>query len=94
YYPDAMSAESYDKSFKIAAPGRVLADEVKLNAADPEGWHDLKGNLVEAVLTPAGTFEYRGYGIGWASLRYHAVQATTPRHKSASFGARCMRFKP
>ena len=86
YYPDAGSNESYDKSFRIAPPGRVDADDV-------DGWKDLKGNLVEAVLAPGGGFDHRGYGIGWATLKYHKVQSTTPRFKNATTGARCMRFK-
>ena len=86
YYPDAGSNESYDKSFKIAPPGRVPADDV-------DGWKDLKGNLVEAVLAPGGGFDHRGYGIGWGTIKYHKVQSTTPRFKNATTGARCMRFK-
>ena len=40
-----------------------------------------------------GQFSFRGYGIGWASIQAHRTQTTTPRMKTASFGARCMRFR-
>jgi hypothetical protein len=86
YYPDAGRSVSWDKSFKIAPPGRVARDDV-------DGWMDLKGNLVEAVLGKDGLFDHRGYGIGWHSIRFHKVQSRTPRYKSATVGARCMRFK-
>jgi hypothetical protein len=80
----------YDGTNRIAAPGRVAADVVAVNGNE---WHDLKGNLVEAVLLPDNTFSYRGYGIGYSSLTNHTNQISTPRMKGGSFGARCMRFR-
>ncbi len=85
---------SHDGSARIAPPGRVPADVVKVVDAD-EGWMDLKGNLVEAVLRSGETerFDYRGFGISSSSIIHHRNQQTTPRMKGGSFGARCMRFK-
>lgn len=81
---------------RIAAPGRVAADVVRINAAD-EPWRDLGGNVMEAVLVQHGSgvdvFGYRGYGLGWSTIRHHINQTLTPRMKQASVGARCMRFK-
>jgi hypothetical protein len=90
YFP--FNEQTYDGSSRIAPPGRVPADAVAINAGD-EPWMDLKGNLHEAVLEPDGTFDYRGYGVGWSSLQAHRNQITTARMKAGSFGARCMRFK-
>ena len=85
---------SHDGSARIAPPGRVPADVVKVVATD-EGWRDLKGNLVEAVLRPGETarFDYRGFGVSYGSIIHHRNQQTSPRMKGGSFGARCMRFK-
>jgi hypothetical protein len=95
-YPDFVDSNDY--STRVAAPGRIPADVLRINAGD-EPWRDLGGNLIEAVLTTQsynGTvdvFGYRGYGIGWSSVVHHRNQETTPRMKAGSFGARCMRFK-
>jgi hypothetical protein len=85
---------TYDASSYVAAPGRVIGDTITKAAAD-EPWMDMIGNLQEVVLKNAETarFDYRGYGIGWASISHHRNQQTTPRSKGGSFGARCMRFK-
>jgi len=52
---------------------------------------------MEAVLVQHGSgvdvFGYRGYGLGWSTIRHHINQTLTPRMKQASVGARCMRFK-
>ena len=72
---------------------RAASTAISQPADDVDGWKDLKGNLVEAVLAPGGGFDHRGYGIGWGTLKYHKVQSTTPRFKNATTGARCMRFK-
>lgn len=92
YYYPPDGGNTYDGSARIAPPGRVAADVVTLPGGG-EGWHDMKGNLLEAVLRPNDTFEYRGYGIGWTSIAYHRNQATTPRMTAGSLGGRCMRFK-
>jgi hypothetical protein len=85
---------SHDGSARIAPPGRVPADVVKIAPAD-EGWRDLKGNLVEAVMRLGETnrFDYRGFGVSYGSIIHHRNQQTSPRMKGGSFGARCMRFK-
>ncbi|MBK6460902.1 MAG: hypothetical protein IPF92_07830 [Myxococcales bacterium] len=91
YYPPDGS-NTYDGSARIAPPGRVAADVVTLPAGG-EGWRDMKGNLMEAVLKPDNTFEFRGYGIGYGSVTHHRNQQLTPRMVTGGIGARCMRFK-
>ena len=91
-FPDAGANSTHDASFKVAAPGRIEADTVAINAAD-EPWMDLIGNLQEIVLMPDGRFDGRGFGIGWGSAIHHRTQMSLPRFKEGSFGARCMRFK-
>lgn len=91
YYP---AGTNYDDAGRIAAPGRVTADAVRINPAD-EPWMDLSGNLMEVVIR-ADTlrFAVRGGGIGWSTqVTHHGLQASTPRGKNSSYGARCMRFK-
>lgn len=92
-YP-ATNGVTYTGASRIAAPGRVAADVLRINAND-EPWFDLKGNLLEVVLKSNDTFGNVGYGLGYSSVRggAHPVQSSTPRHKGGSFGARCMRFK-
>jgi hypothetical protein len=92
YFAPDDGGNTHDGSARIAPPGRVPADTVALKEGD-EPWMDLKGNLVEAALRPDGLFAHRGYGAGWASLLAHFAQIVTPRMKSGSLGARCMRFK-
>jgi hypothetical protein len=96
--PPAMCANGacdYDGTARIAPPGRLPADLIKLNAADADGWSDMIGNLHEAVMKAGETqrFDFRGYGNEYTSIDYHMTQETTPRMKGAAFGARCMRFK-
>jgi hypothetical protein len=92
--PHAGAANTYDSSARVAAPGRVQADEI-VKAPNAEGWRDMIGNLEEAVMKKGETtrFDYRGYGGEWGSITHHRNQQSTPRYKSGSFGARCMRFK-
>ncbi len=92
FYPNDFG-NTYDGSAKIAPPGRVAADTVRLVPAD-QPWMDLKGNLEEAVIRSDGIrFDYRGYGVSYTSILFHKVQQTTARMKGGSFGGRCMRFK-
>lgn len=91
WYQPSPSADS-DDSGRIAPPGRVAADVVRITPED-EGWFDLKGNLVEAVLTSTDGFSTVGRGIGYYSISLHQTQIMTPRYKSGSLGARCMRLK-
>ncbi|MBX3224846.1 MAG: hypothetical protein KF795_30300, partial [Labilithrix sp.] len=86
------SGSTADDSGRIAPPGRVAADVVKIVAGD-EGWFDLKGNLLETVVKSNDRFDYKGYGLGYGSITHHRAQIMTPRHKGGSFGARCMRLK-
>lgn len=85
---------NYDGSGRVAAPGRVAADVVRINVAD-EPWMDLNGNLMEAVLLADNTrFAVRSGGLGWSTqVTHHGLQASTPRGKNSSYGGRCMRFK-
>ncbi|CAN5777954.1 hypothetical protein BH11MYX4_BH11MYX4_12220 [soil metagenome] len=99
YYPSVnenlpIGQRDFDDSGKIAAPGRVAADTIRMNAGD-EPWMDLIGNLEEAVLKRGETerFDYRGYGVEYGSITHHRLQESTPRMKGGPFGARCMRFK-
>jgi hypothetical protein len=89
FYPNDMG-NTFDGSARIAPPGRVPADTVTKNG---QTWNDLKGNLVETVLLSNGVFGNRGYGMGYGTAVHHRNQQTTPRHKTGTFGARCMRFK-
>ena len=91
FYPD-VSPQGTDDSAKIAPPGRVPADTVTY-AGQAEPWMDMKGNLLEGVLLSNGLFGTRGFGYGFSSVTNHKLQQTTPRYKSGSYGARCMRFK-
>ncbi|MFO0664755.1 MAG: hypothetical protein U0174_12440 [Polyangiaceae bacterium] len=88
----ATNGVTYTGASRVAPPGRVAADVLRINPND-EPWFDLKGNLVEAVLKTDNTFTYKGYGLGYSSISGHGVQIMTPRMKGGSFGARCMRFK-
>ncbi len=92
YYPGVDN--DFDDSSKITSPGRVANDAVVKTAGD-EPWMDMVGNLQEAVLKRGEVirFDYRGYGVEWGSIIHHKNQQTTPRYKSGSMGARCMRFK-
>ena len=106
YYDNAtpQSPEAHEGGGRIAAPGRVQADVVRINAAD-EPWMDLHGNLEEAVLdmtgaTFTGKFGLKYRGIGYSSSRANAgggggnlTKITYPEYKAAYTGGRCMRFK-
>jgi hypothetical protein len=102
YYPptgataDTNKDGQFDGSSRIAAPGRIIGDQM-VKAAGAEPWMDLLGNLQEAVTKKGAAetarFDYRGYGTEWGSIENHRNQQTTPRNKGGAFGARCMRFK-
>ncbi|MCL2779328.1 MAG: hypothetical protein FWD73_15140 [Polyangiaceae bacterium] len=87
-----------DDSGRIFPPGRLadsknpVIDIVQINAGD-EGWYDLKGNLMELVVSKDDRFAYNGYGIGYSSITNHRGQIITARFKEGSMGARCMRLK-
>ena len=90
--PPRPAGADDDAAYRVTAPGRLVEDTVSLD--DGSGpWMDLIGNLQESVLMPDGTFDGRGFGIGWSSASNHRLQMSLPRFKEASFGARCMRLK-
>jgi len=93
YYPYDASGQTWDNSSIIAPPGRVAGDVITM-AGGAGPWHDLIGNLMEAVLLPSGAMGFQGAGIGFGdSVNCHTYQFSTPRMKNAETGARCMRFK-
>ncbi len=72
HYPDLGNSTS-DKSWAIAAPGRMYGDVVRISPGD-EPWMDIAGNLTEAVLETTngsftGKFSLRGQGVGFGSER-------------------------
>lgn len=81
HYPDT-GAQTHDKSWQIAAPGRAslaleasgrAVDAVRIHP-DDEPWMDLHGNLSEAALdvtkgAPSGLFALKYRGIGYGSAR-------------------------
>jgi hypothetical protein len=104
YYP--YYAGTTEGTSRVASPGRVTTDVVRINAAD-EPWMDLHGNMHEIVLdVTGGTFNDR-FGIKYRGLGYTSARAggnggspasTTgrynwPEYKAAYSGGRCMRFK-
>lgn len=102
HYPDLNNSAS-DKSWQIAAPGRVTKDAVRINPGD-EPWMDIAGNLSESVLNRQnGLFGLRFRGIGYGSSRSDLnvtlmpgetiLRVQRPEVKSALWGGRCMRFK-
>ena len=52
YFPDPFP--NHEGASRIAAPGRMVADVVRINAGD-EPWMDLHANMEEAVLDMTGT---------------------------------------
>lgn len=96
HFPDLGNSNS-DKTWEIAAPGRMKADNIN-------GWMDIAGNLSESVLdTATGRFSIRFRGIGYGSSRSDLnatlmpgetiLRLQRPEVKSALSGGRCMRFK-
>jgi hypothetical protein len=101
YYPYFADPQpTHEASSKIAAPGRVVADVVKLTAADAEGWMDLHGNVMEAVLDMTGETFTGDFGLKYRGIGYQSSRALTnpttlkyPEYKAGYTGGRCMRFK-
>ena len=102
HYPDLGTSTS-DKSWVVSAPGRLVADVIKLPGMT-EGWYDLAGNLSEQVFVPStGLFGLRYRGIGYGSSRSDLnvtlmpgetiLRVQRPESKSALSGGRCMYFK-
>ena len=101
YYPYFADPQpTSEAASKIAAPGRMTADVVKLNAGDAEGWMDLHGNLDEAVLDVTGATFTGNFGLKYRGIGYNSSRALTnptalkdPEYKAGYTGGRCMRFK-
>ena len=96
FYPNGTTHEGVSR---VASPGRVATDVVRINPAD-EPWMDLHGNMNELALNMTGaTFtgqfvvKYRGIGYNSARALRNTTAFTYPEYKAAYTGARCMRFK-
>ncbi len=101
YYP--FNGSNSDDANRVAAPGRMTTDVVRINAGD-EPWMDIHGNLNEMTLNTtngasAGAFLLKYRGHGYNSVRAAVAGSpgltvsTYPQWKSALGGGRCMRFK-
>jgi hypothetical protein len=97
YFADPQP--THEGTSRIAAPGRVVADVVRLAAAD-EPWMDLHGNMEEAVLDMNGAAFTGNFGLKYRGIGYSSARALTnpttlkyPEYKAAYTGGRCMRFK-
>jgi hypothetical protein len=101
YYPYFADPQpTSEAASKIAAPGRMVLDVVKINAGDAEGWMDLHGNLEEAVLDVTGATFTGNFGLKYRGIGYNSSRAITnptslkyPEYKAGYTGGRCMRFK-
>jgi hypothetical protein len=92
-------ASTSEGTFRIAPPGRVTGDVVRITPGT-EPWMDVRGNVNEIALnmtgaTFTGNFSLKYQGIGYSSAR--ALQNPTAlqyaEYKAAYSGGRCMRFK-
>ncbi len=99
FYPHYADSVTHEGTSRVAAPGRVPGDVVRLQDGD-EPWMDVGGNLNEAVLdmngaTFTGAFGLKFMGVGYGSARAstNPTSLTYPEHKSALVGGRCMRFR-
>jgi hypothetical protein len=99
-FPYFDNAATHEGVSRIATPGRVFTDVVRINAND-EPWMDLHGNVHEIVYdmtgaTFTGKFAIKYRGIGQSSARAGGnspTKFTFPEYKAAYSGGRCMRFK-
>lgn len=105
HYPDLGSSTS-DKSWTIAAPGRMPLDII--SSSDQDGWMDLAGNLTETTLETSsgvldGLFALRFRGVGEGTERSDLnttlmpgetiLRVQRPESKSALVGARCIYYR-
>jgi hypothetical protein len=97
YFADPYPTQ--EGASRIAAPGRVVTDVVRINAGD-EPWMDLHGNMEESVLDMTGTTFTGNFGLKYRGIGYSSSRALTnpttlkyPEYKAGYTGARCMRFK-
>lgn len=98
YYPNSVNSEGVSR---IASPGRVATDTIRVNAGD-EPWQDIHGNVHEIALdvtgaTFTGKFQVKYRGIGYSSARAGGNSPTGnlqyPEYRAGYSGGRCMRFK-
>lgn len=101
FYPNEVTNEG---AFRIATPGRVFTDVVRLAPGD-EPWMDVHGNVHEIVLdmsgaTFTGNFGLKYRGIGYSSARaggnnppQGSAKFLFPEYKAGYSGGRCMRWK-
>jgi hypothetical protein len=99
FYPQYKNTVTHEGVSRIASPGRMVDDVVRINAGD-EPWMDLGGNVNEQVLdTTNGSFtnkfglKFRGIGYSSARALQNPTALTYPEYKAAYSGGRCMRFK-
>jgi hypothetical protein len=101
-FPFYADDATHEGTSRIATPGRVYTDVVRLKPGD-EPWMDVHGNVHEIALDVTGAafagkfiLKYRGIGYGSARLAGNAGppgKFTFPEYKAAYAGGRCMRFK-
>ncbi|MBX3207202.1 MAG: hypothetical protein KF764_19300 [Labilithrix sp.] len=101
-FPFFPNGVTNDGSPRIATPGRIVGDVVRINAGD-EPWMDLHGNVHEIVLdmtgaTFTGNFGLKYRGIGYSSARAGGnngppAKFLNPEYKAGYSGGRCMRWK-
>jgi len=101
-FPFYADDATHEGAFRIATPGRVFTDVVRINVGD-EPWMDLHGNVQEVVLDVKGAsftgkFGLKYRGIGYVSARAGGnadppAKFTFPEYKAGYSGGRCMRFK-
>ena len=99
FFPNTVKHEG---TSRIATPGRVFTDVVRINAGD-EPWMDLHGNVHEVVLDMNGANFTGNFGLKYRGIGYTSARAggnsgppgkyTFPEYKAAYSGGRCMRFK-
>ncbi len=95
YFYPATGAGVTDGANRVAAPGRMTEDVVRINAGD-EPWMDLRGNMHEMALADAP-----GAGLAFATGHFNGIGAASganargiyPEFKAGWMGGRCMRFK-
>ena len=95
FYPQVPAGVT-DGAPRVAAPGRMTKDVVRMAAGD-EPWMDMRGNMHEMALADtvaAGGLAFSGghfTGIGAASGGN--ARGIYPEFKAAWMGGRCMRFR-
>jgi hypothetical protein len=99
YFPYFADGTTHEGTSRIAAPGRMQGDVVRINAGD-EPWMDLHGNLEESVLDVSGATFTGNFGLKYRGIGYNSSRALTnpaaltkPEYKAGYTGGRCMRFK-